>query len=389
MRTGDDTRGMVRRGIRLRLLCLAVASFVVAASALTSNATTANRIDRAKAELRDLSEQVMAQEAGVEAARARAATATTQAIEAQQDLVTLLQQRADLASRVAATQNELATAQGDLNAAAVEAFINSPGTVPGADAFAALLGAQSLAQVQDRLAYGEAVAQAQQRTIERVTTLTARLQAQADAQDAVIAAAEDLQDRREAAVRDREAAWLQEQQALTALDAARDHVVALLDRLRDRLAPADVAAVAQAFQGSSNITYGEWARAFLDVMGAPRCHENLVVTIAWQAQEGTQAAWNPLATTHRMDGSTDFNSVGVQNYRSLAQGLQASKETIDNGWDVYGYGPVIERMRQCARAMTTARAIADSRWCSGCASGRYVLGIVPAVEASFETYAAL
>ena len=124
-------------------------------------------------------------------------------------------------------------------------------------------------------------------------------------------------------------------------------------------------------------------------MGAPPCHENLVVTIAWQAQEGTQAAWNPLATTHRMDGSTDFNNVGVQNYRSLGQGLAASRETIENGWDVYGYGPIIASMRGCDDAMHTARVIADSRWCYGCTGGRYVLGIVPAVEASFETYAAL
>ena len=90
-------------------------------------------------------------------------------------------------------------------------------------------------------------------------------------------------------------------------------------------------------------------------MGAPRCHANLVVTIAWQAQEGTQAAWNPLATTHRMDGSTDFNSVGVQNYRTLAQGLEATKETIENGWQTYGYGAVIRSMRDCADPLDTAQ----------------------------------
>jgi hypothetical protein len=121
-------------------------------------------------------------------------------------------------------------------------------------------------------------------------------------------------------------------------------------------------------------------------MGAPACRPNQVVTIAWQAQEGTQAAWNPLATTHRMEGSTDFNSVGVQNFVSLAQGLQATKETIENGWDVYGYGAIVRSLRDCAPPMTTAAAIAASSWCSGCAGGQYVLGIVPQVQASFETY---
>ena len=99
-----------------------------------------------------------------------------------------------------------------------------------------------------------------------------------------------------------------------------------------------------------------------------------------------EADAHPLATTHRMDGSTDFNSVGVQNYRTLAQGLEATKETIEGGWQTYGYGAVIRSMRDCADPLDTARAIAASSWCSGCAGGAYVVGIVPAVEASFETY---
>ena len=76
----------------------------------------------------------------------------------------------------------------------------------------------------------------------------------------------------------------------------------------------------------------------------------------------------------------------MQNYRTLAQGLQASKETIENGWDRYGYGAIIRSMRDCASPTATAQAIADSRWCYGCAGGQYVLGIVPNVQASFETY---
>ena len=43
-------------------------------------------------------------------------------------------------------------------------------------------------------------------------------------------------------------------------------------------------------------------------------------------------------------------------------------------------------MRDCADPLDTARAIAASSWCSAVAGGAYVVGIVPAVEASFETY---
>jgi hypothetical protein len=377
---------MSGRGIRFRALSLAVASFVLAATAATSHASTADQIDHAKAQLRDLTDQIVRQQVAVEDARTLAADAEERARQAQQAIVPLLQQRVTLADRIAASQAQLDAAQRQLNAVAVEAFIGSPGMVPGAETLGALLGAETVEQLQDRLAYGEAVARVQQDAIDRVAALAGRLRSQADAQDAVIAAAQDEEAKREAALQDRELAWQQEEAALADVAAARDGVVALLDRLRARLAPADVQAVADAFQGSQSISYGEWAKAFLQVMGAPTCRPNLVVTIAWQAQEGTQAAWNPLATTHRMEGSTDFNSVGVQNYRSLARGLQASKETIDNGWDVYGYGAIIRGMRDCVSAMDTAQAIADSRWCYGCAGGRYVLGIVPHVQASFETY---
>ena len=122
---------------------------------------------------------------------------------------------------------------------------------------------------------------------------------------------------------------------------------------------------------------------------APGCRDNRVVVVAWQVQEFTQASWNPLATTHRMDGSTSFNSVGVQNYVSLEQGLQATKETIDHGWDVYGYGAIVRSLRACAPALATADAIAASSWCPGCLGGNYVVGVVPKVDADLETYAEL
>jgi hypothetical protein len=377
---------MSGRGVRFRVLGFAVASLLLGATAATSHASTADRIEQARAQLRGLADRVVQQQRAVEDARARAALAQERAQQAQDAIVPLLRQRAKLAERIAATQGDLAAAQQQLNAVAVDAFIGSPGTVPGTDTLSALLGAETVDQLQDRLAYGEAVARAQQDAVDHVAAIAGKLQTQADAHDSLIAAAQDEEAKREAAMRDQELAWQQEQAALADLDTARDGVVALLDRLRARLAPVDVEAVADAFQGSKSISYGEWAKAFLKVMGAPTCRSNLVVTIAWQAQEGTQAAWNPLATTHRMDGSTDFNSVGVQNFRTLAQGLQASKETIENGWDVYGYGAIIRSMRDCAAPMDTAQAIADSRWCYGCTGGRYVLGIVPHVQASFETY---
>src|SRR5207302_678081 len=99
-----------------------------------------------------------------------------------------------------------------------------------------------------------------------------------------------------------------------------------------------------------NAPYGVWAAAFLNKIGAPTCFDNLVTMVAWQVQEGTTANWNPLATTYPMDGASNFNSVGVKNYVSMDQGLEAWWRTLDvqSTWRLM---PV----RDCAAA-TDARA---------------------------------
>ena len=390
-RAPDDTPSMSVQGTRSRMpfvaACLAL--LTLCGGVVVSHASTADRLDHARARLRALSDEIAAQSATVADARARAAAADARAAEAGAALIPLTVHQVEVSQRIDDLEAQRIAAQDELNASVVETFIGSPGSVPGADTLTALLGATSIADLQDRMAFGAAVAEDRANVVAQAARLDARLRERAAMLDDLAAAAADVRARRDEALAEQQAALAQEQEGLAELDAARDEIVALIDRLRERLAPQDVADVADAFQGTENISYGEWAHAFLRVMGAPRCHANLVVTIAWQAQEGTQAAWNPLATTHRMEGSTDFNSVGVQNYRSLAQGLAASRETVENGWDLYGYGPIIESMRGCADPMATARAIADSRWCYGCAGGQYVLGIVPAVQESFETYSEL
>src|SRR5689334_1041755 len=374
------------RGTHRRLLALCLATSAVITGVASSHASTADRLDRARARLQALSGEIAAQSQAVEDARSAAADAEARAAEADQALVPLIVHRVEVAQRVAEVQAELDAAQQRFHDAVVQAFIAAPGLQPGADTFAAVLDANSFEDLQDQLAFGEAAANVRAKAIQDVTALDQQLAARGSTLDDLIAAAQDVRARRDAALQDQQAALVREQQAMDALNQARSEIVGLIDHLRAKLAPKDVQDVARAFQGDHNISYGSWADAFLQVMGAPRCHANLVVTIAWQAQEGTQADWNPLATTHRMDGSTDFNSVGVQNYRTLAQGLEATKETIENGWRDFGYGAVIRSMKDCADPMVTAQAIAASSWCSGCAGGQYVIVIVPAVEASFDTY---
>jgi hypothetical protein len=368
-------------------LCLAVGCVV--AGMASSDASVTDRLERARSRLQGLSDQVAGQSAAVQDARDRAAEAADRAAEASQTLIPLTVRRVQISQRLDEVDAELAAAQDAFNQAVVDTFVGSPGTVPGMDTFAAVLGAQSLDQMQDQMAFGDAVTRERESAVRRVTQLQLRLNERGATLDALIAAAREIRNRRDQALAEQQAALFEEQQALAALNDTRTEIVALIERLRERLAPQDISDVATAFQGEHHISYGDWAGAFLRVMGAPRCHENLVVTVAWQVQEGTQAAWNPLATTHRMPGSTDFNTVGVQNFLSLQQGLRATQETITNGWEQYGYGAIIRAMHDCSNALDTAAAIAASSWCSGCANGQYVVGLVPAIEASFDTYAEL
>ncbi len=135
------------------------------------------------------------------------------------------------------------------------------------------------------------------------------------------------------------------------------------------------------------VTYQAWAIKFMAEMDAKDCQSNRIALLAWEANEGTQAVFNPLATTYDMPGATAFNSTGVRNYVSLAQGLNASRLTIERGWSAYGYGLIIKRLRDCAPALRTAKAIRASSWCEGCSGGQYVTGLIDSVRDNYGTYA--
>lgn len=52
---------------------------------------------------------------------------------------------------------------------------------------------------------------------------------------------------------------------------------------------------------------------------------------AWQLAEGGTAAFNPLNTTEPWAGATNYNSVGVKNYRTGSDGIAATVATLLNG----------------------------------------------------------
>jgi hypothetical protein len=106
----------------------------------------------------------------------------------------------------------------------------------------------------------------------------------------------------------------------------------------------------------------QWAKDFLTKLGAPITGPNVQAITAWEQAEGTKAAFNPLATTQGgYAGETQFNSVGVKNYTSYQDGIDANVKVITNGL----YPNIIAALQQGTDAMAVAKAIAASPWGTG------------------------
>jgi hypothetical protein len=271
-------------------------------------------------------------------------------------------------------------------------YMSAPGGTVDLPLFGAVAAGGTLQDMGDRLEFAAAVSAEQQEAADRLAVEQIRALAQRTAAEALVAQQISTLDRAQSSQADLEDAEARSARAMTDLEVARIEAIDLVTRLRDRLDGVDPVAIdrlAQAFQGADSVSYGDWAEMLLRALGASPCRSNLVVVVAWQVAESTQAAWNPLATTHRMPGSTDFNWVGVQNFRSLEQGLQATVETIENGWDVYGYGDIVTDLRACSEPMDTGLSINASSWCPGCVDGMYVLNIIPRVDEDLEAYSEL
>lgn len=130
------------------------------------------------------------------------------------------------------------------------------------------------------------------------------------------------------------------------------------------------------------MTRQEWAHAFIDLLHAKHCDRNAWALVSWIQAEGGAANWNPLNTTQKMPGSTAYNSVGVQEYRSADDGLAATVKTIMQTDPDFGYGPIVARLRRCARPTRTLQAVEDSDW----GTGGLALRVLPYVRADYDRY---
>jgi cell division protein FtsB len=375
-----------RRVLGRRLAAVAISFTLLASFGGDSSASLGSKLDDAKQQLASLTATITAQESQaqdlqgqVSALAAQMVTATEQEATITGNLVTIQRQMDEAAAHAAEIQ-------GKLDAMAAEMFMQGGSSAMYIEP---LISSTSMADFNDRITYADAVGRSSADLGAQVADARAGLSFQAAELSRLASQKQALLAGLDRARADKATALSNEQQALSDLEQTKTQIVALIVKLHQQIQAQALAGVGDAFQGSGHVTYGSWAGLFLKTMGVSGCQSNKVVVVAWQYSEFTQAAWNPLATTHVMAGSTDFNSTGVQNYPSLQVGLQATKETIRGGLDAYGYGPILSSLADCADPMTTAQAINASSWCAGCVGGAYVTGVVPKVEANYAVYAAL
>ncbi len=254
----------------------------------------------------------------------------------------------------------------------------------GAGAIAAIVGASDSGDLEERVTVMSELADHSLVLAEQATAMKRALQQQATETQTLI----DQQQGALQQMRTQQQQITEEsmrlQQAMDVVEETRQDLLDLAVRLKSQLQVADLDQLSEALKGKDSVSYGQWARLAAAQFKAPGCKENLIALIAWQANEGTDARWNPLATTYDMPGATDFNYIGVKNYVNLKQGLTASWLTLQRGWKAYGYGDIVISLRKCAKAEETAAAIAASYWC-GCGS-YYVVSLVDDVRRNFDFY---
>ncbi|MCJ7831935.1 MAG: hypothetical protein MUP92_00620 [Actinobacteria bacterium] len=369
----------------ISIALLAAATLLALALGQVAGATdTAAELDRARADLKQLEDQLSFEREEVDQVAVQLEAVKEEVVQTEEryrELEALLN-RTDDQAQAAATEYE--EVRQRLNSIIAEAYMG--GT---AQMVSFLMDAGSQVDLSARLDLLSAIAIANATLADRATQLASDLQERSDQISVVTRDKEAVLESLNRQKEDLKIASQNHDEAVAKMERTRVDLFDLVDQLKKDLRLEDIQYLQQTFRGEKSLPYGQWAGVFLNEMGAPTCLDNLVAVVAWQLNEGTSADWNPLATTYYLPGSSAFNSSGVRNYASLASGLEATRLTLQEGSSTYLYQPIISSLRDCADAMTTAKAINRSSWCRGCTYGMYVTGLVDRVKADYDFYSKL
>jgi len=112
---------------------------------------------------------------------------------------------------------------------------------------------------------------------------------------------------------------------------------------------------------TGNITDKNFYERLLTELGAPVTSENLKYLYAWRQAEGKGGKYNPFNTTWKRPGSTKMNSVGVQNYSSLEDGMVATLKTLRNGY----YDCIVNGLKNDIGAAQISKCPSLKTWGTG------------------------
>lgn len=123
----------------------------------------------------------------------------------------------------------------------------------------------------------------------------------------------------------------------------------------------------------------EFSAECLLAIGKPVTKNNLQSLVCWAVSEGSKAEWNPFDTEEGGEsGESNYNSVGVKNYPTQAEGIDAFKRTILNGF----YPHILSDLTDSAIPAVTCSDIVNSAWGS-----KPNPGIVSNVLGNYDHYA--
>jgi hypothetical protein len=100
----------------------------------------------------------------------------------------------------------------------------------------------------------------------------------------------------------------------------------------------------------------------LKCIGAEPTKSNMLFMYAWRQAEGGNAKNNPFNTTQKMEGATNYNKIGVKNYRTSEDGIEATCKTLINGRSKYGYDKIIDGLKNDVGLSKLSDAVVSSKW---------------------------
>jgi hypothetical protein len=111
---------------------------------------------------------------------------------------------------------------------------------------------------------------------------------------------------------------------------------------------------------NANTYYNEFAVAALQKLGDKVTPEKVQALVGWMNNEGTNAKFNPFASTVKMGAKNNYNDAGVQNYDSAQEGVDAFVKTLNINNP--GYKDIRDALKNDSSTEEILTKVGNSAW---------------------------